>query len=88
MSLGRVVIMGGLAFAAVVVPVSMGGSEDVRAQCNAYFGSRNDGICLDGPEPQVSFGIPPVTVGPTDGGGPGLSTGPLLPGETINIPVA
>jgi hypothetical protein len=74
--------------AAVAGPAVIGGgSSDVQAQCRAYLGSRNDGICIDGPDTQGRALFPPVTVGPTDEG-PGISSGNLLPGQTIEMPVA
>jgi hypothetical protein len=88
MSLRRVVIVGGLAVAAVAGPIVIGGSSsDVQAQCRAYLGSRNDGICIDGPDTQAPSLFPPITLGPT-GEGPGISSGNLLPGQTIEMPVA
>jgi hypothetical protein len=45
----------------------------------------NDGVCLDQPS---NTGLPAVAIEPTDNGAPGISTGPLLPGQTINIPLA
>ena len=35
-----------------------------------------------------SVGVPSVAIGPTDNGGPGISTSPLFPGQTFNIPLA
>ena len=56
------------------------------AQCRAVFGSLNNGTCLDGPSDPGTAGIPAFGIGPTDNG-PGISTGPLFPGQTINTPV-
>ena len=82
----RLLVLGGLAVAAVA-PALVGGSDRVDAQCLATFGSRNDGICLDGPSaPGPDF--PAFGVGPTDGSGPGISSGPLFPGQTIEMPLA
>ncbi len=76
----RVMMLSALAVAAVVGPALAGGAEHVEAQCLATFGSLNDGICLDGPSaPAPDF--------PSVGVGPGISTSPLLPGRTIDIPV-
>jgi hypothetical protein len=84
---GRLVILGGLAIAAAVGLTLGGGPDSVDAGCLATFGSRNDGICLDGPSaPAPDF--PSFGVGPTDGGGPGISSSPLLPGQTIEMPLA
>ena len=86
MRVGRVVILSGLAIAAAVGPALASGPDRVDAQCLATFGSLNDGICLDGPSaPAPQF--PAFGIGPTDNGGPGFSTSPLLPGQTIDIPV-
>jgi hypothetical protein len=82
------VVVGGLAFAAVAAPLLIGGSSsDVQAQCRAYLGSRNDGICIDGPDTQAPSLFSPINVGPT-GEGPGISSGNLLPGQTIEMPIA
>ncbi|MGB8500875.1 DUF7155 family protein [Mycobacterium sp.] len=86
MRVGRVVVLSGLAVAIAVGPALAGGADRVDAQCLATFGSLNDGICLDGPSAPAP-GFPSVGVGPTDGGGPGLTTSSLFPGQTIDIPV-
>jgi hypothetical protein len=83
--LRRLTIVGGLLCVAAAVPALGGGVERVEAQCTAVFGSLNDGVCLDQPS---NPGSPSVAIGPTDNGAPGISTGPLLPGQTINIPLA
>lgn len=70
---------GALALAGVVL---FGGSGQAQAQCLAAFGSLNDGTCLDDPSgPAPDF--PSIGIGPTEGGGPGITTGPLLPGQTF-----
>ncbi len=79
------VILGGLVAVAAVGSAVQGAPDRVEAQCLATFGSRNDGICLDGPSAPAPE-VPSLGIGPT-GDGPGLTTGPLLPGQTINIPV-
>jgi hypothetical protein len=84
---GRLVILGGLAIAAAVFPATVGGPDRTDAQCLATFGSRNDGICLDGPSAPAPDS-PSFGVGPTDGNGTGISTSPLFPGQTIQLPVA
>ena len=79
-------ILGGLVVAAAVFPATVGGPDRLDAQCLATFGSRNDGACLDpaaGPAP----GAPAFGVGPTDGGGLGISGSPLFPGQTIQMPL-
>lgn len=96
MRVARRVIIAGVAVAAVFGGFFggvFGVSGRVEAQCRAFLGSRNDGVCLDGPSGQpggvsTQPGIPWVGIGPTDNGGPGISTGPLFPGQTINVPLA
>jgi hypothetical protein len=85
-----VVILGGLALVGVIAPALVSGTDHVDATCRAFYGSRNDGICLDGPPgppTQAPMGpvIPGFGVGPTDNG-TGVSTGPLFPGQTIDTP--
>ncbi|MCW2652973.1 MAG: hypothetical protein QOE41_4767 [Mycobacterium sp.] len=81
-----IVVVGGLALAAAI-PAFVGGTQRVHAQCRAMFGSLNDGVCLDQPSDAATGGILPVGIGPTDSGGPGISTSPLFPGQTINVPL-
>jgi hypothetical protein len=88
----RLVVVGAFAVAAVAAPayasfaVSDAGSPDrAVAQCLAWFGSRNDGICLSESNGTPAYiGTPQVGLG---GGGLGISTAPLLPGQTINAPI-
>jgi hypothetical protein len=85
----RWVILFALLLAAAVGPALDDGLDSVDAQCRAVFGSQSDGICLDGPSaPAPDF--PAFGLGPTENGGPGITTGPLLPGQTFTdtIPVA
>jgi hypothetical protein len=80
--LGWVLVLTGIAVAVAIGPVLAGGPGSADAQCRATFGSRNDGICLDGPSnPPPDF--PFFNLGPTNGGGPGITSGPLFPGQTI-----
>ncbi len=83
-------IVGGLALAAAVVPAFVGGNERVEAKCLSAFGSLNGGVCLDQPSGggTSGAGVPSVGIGPTQNGGPGISTSPLFPGQTINVPLA
>jgi hypothetical protein len=89
--MGRLVILGGLVLVGVIAPALVSATDHVDATCRAVFGSRNDGICLDGPPgppaeaPPPGF-IPGFGVGPTNNG-VGISSGPLLPGQTIDTPV-
>ena len=92
-TLRSAVVAGGLALAALTVPavVAMSGpgspSTTAEGQCLAWFGSRGDGQCIG-----YSNGTPTYIgtpqggyLGPGYGNGvPGMSTGPLLPGQTFN----
>jgi hypothetical protein len=85
---GRWLILGGLVVAAAVFPATVAGPDSLNAQCLATFGSRNDGVCLDQPAgPAPAPGAPAFGVGPTDGGGLGISSSPLFPGQTIQMPL-
>jgi hypothetical protein len=87
MRMGRLVILGGLvAVIAALGPVLGSAPDRVDAKCLAVFGSRNDGICLDGPSAPAPDS-PSFGVGPTDGGGAGISSSPLFPGQTIQTPL-
>jgi hypothetical protein len=87
MRMGRLLILGGFTVVAVVGPAFLSAPDRVDAKCLATFGSRNDGICLDNPSPPAPDS-PSFGVGPTDGNGTGISTSPLFPGQTIQLPVA
>ena len=86
--LRRVVVAGGLAFAAMTVGAlaALSGPEASstatgQGQCLAWFGSRGDGQCIG-----YSNGSP-TNIGTPQGSygsGTGVSTGPLLPGQTFN----
>jgi hypothetical protein len=71
------------AFIATVAPQG-GGDVTAGPACLAWFGNREDGKCLSysnsggGSAPSFSIG------GQGTGNNGGLSTGPLLPGQTIN----
>ncbi|MBV9091075.1 MAG: hypothetical protein JO044_14445 [Mycobacteriaceae bacterium] len=90
----RPVIICALGLAAAVVPAFLGatlagGAERPEANCLSAFGSLNGGVCLDQPSGgnASGAGAPAVGIGPTDNGGPGISTSPLLGGQTINVPL-
>jgi hypothetical protein len=54
------------------------------------MGSRNDGQCISWSNGTPTYiGTPQVGFGGPNSGSPGLgvTTGPLLPGQTINIPL-
>jgi hypothetical protein len=121
---GRWLLRVGVLVVAALWPLligSIGGAGRAQADCLSYFGSRNDGPCLNGAPgtiqtsggavsggiPPVSRGpaqnaapgtvqtsggaarggVPPVAVAPGQNGGAGVSSGPLLPGQTINQPL-
>ncbi|WP_231396019.1 hypothetical protein [Mycobacterium sp. URHD0025] len=74
------------AFLATSAPAPTSGVQ-VTAQpaCLAWFGSKEDGKCLsysNGMPAQI--GTPWVGGGGSNGPGIGVSTGPLLPGTSIN----
>lgn len=53
--------------------------------CLAWFGSRDDGICMGYSSGSPTYiGTPNLGIyGPGYGNGLGITTGPLLPGQTI-----
>ncbi|MGV0745773.1 DUF7155 family protein [Mycolicibacterium sp. XJ870] len=86
----RIVAIGAFAVAAAAAPAFMSTltpQAEVTAgpACLAWFGNKEDGKCLSysNGAPAVG-GIPPVSIGAPGSGSPGFSTGPLLPGTTIN----
>lgn len=87
----RLIAAGAFTFAAVAAPFAAmtlsSGQQDTVAQpaCLAWFGNKEDGNCLSYSNGQpASGGFPPVAIGGPNSGSPGLSTGPLLPGTSIN----
>ena len=86
----RVVVAAALAAAAAAVPaLAISGHSgtpvnSATGQCLAWFGSRGDGICMGYSTGNgINVGTPDVGIyGP--GYGLGVSTGPLLPGQTIS----
>jgi hypothetical protein len=91
----RIATVGALAVAAAAVPALAAVMDSTAptatatgGTCLAWFGSRGDGQCLSYSNNNVSIGTPQLGVyGPNGAGGIGVSTGPLLPGQTISIPV-
>ncbi|WP_163745745.1 DUF7155 family protein [Mycolicibacterium helvum] len=95
----RIAVVGALAVAAAAVPAVAAltaptASANPGGTCLAWFGSRGDGQCLSYSNNNVSVGTPQLGVWGPDAGGPGyggggigVSTGPLLPGQTISIPL-
>jgi hypothetical protein len=90
----RIAAVGALVVAAAAVPalaeltVSTS-TTTATGVCTAWFGSRGDGQCLAYSDNNVSIGTPQVGIGGPNSGSPGvgISTGPLLPGQTISIPM-
>ena len=75
-------------FAASVL-TSTGSSDDLAGPaCLAWFGNREDGKCLSYSNGNgVNVGTPSFQIGnPDNGNRTGFSTGPLLPGATIDKP--
>jgi hypothetical protein len=95
----RVVAAGALAVAAVAAPIAISLSIGNAAQsvagpaCLAWYGNKEDGVCLSYSNGNgVNLGTPDMGVygpnsGTMPGGGIGVTTGPLLPGQTWNVPV-
>ena len=85
----RLAAAGALAAAALTAPVlaALGTAATANAdgQCLAWFGSRGDGICMGYSNGNPTYiGTPALGVwGPGYGNGLGITTGPLLPGQTI-----
>ncbi len=96
-SLRRVAAAGALAAAALAGPAlaalgSTQATDSATGRCLAWYGSRDDGICLGYSNGSPTFiGTPSFGVwGPGYGTGQpgvGITTGPLLPGQTINVPI-
>jgi len=78
-----------LGFAAVAAPLlAVAGAPEVSASpnCLAWVGSRDDGQCISYSNGSPTYiGTPNFGVwGPGYGNGLGISSGPLMPGTTIN----
>ncbi|GAS94007.1 uncharacterized protein RMCC_0973 [Mycolicibacterium canariasense] len=88
----RLVVVGAFAVAAAAAPLAAlsaaGSQSSVQAQpaCLAWFGNKEDGKCLSysnsGGGGGVGFGSPGISVGSN-----GVNSGPLLPGQTWNVPI-
>ncbi len=96
-ALRSAVLAGGLALAALTVPAvaALSGPESssttAEGQCLAWFGSRGDGQCIGYSNGNPTYiGTPAWGVfGPGYGNNiPGMSTGPLLPGQTFTKSVS
>ena len=70
----------------VVLGTSGAPSNSATGECLAWFGSRGDGICMGYSTGNgINVGTPDVGIfGPGYGNGLGITTGPLLPGQTIS----
>ena len=84
----RLVTAGALAVAVVAAPLAVAftsatsGSVDA-APCLAWYGNKEDGVCLGYSNGNpTNIGTPFGTLGPN--GNSGISSGPLLPGQTWN----
>ncbi len=97
----RIAAAGALAAAAVAVPAlaALGASgtatSTATGTCLAWVGSKTDGQCISYSNGNgINIGTPQFGVGGnqyndpnTAGGGVGVNTGPMLPGQSINIPL-
>ncbi|MFN8088970.1 MAG: hypothetical protein U0R81_08385 [Mycobacterium sp.] len=91
----RIAVVGALAAAAALpalaalTATTTPTTDTATGNCLAWFGSRDDGQCLSYSNGQGgSIGTPGVAVGGSNtNGGLGVSTGPLMPGQTISIPM-
>ena len=93
----RLVAAGALTVAAVAAPIAMAFTSvdaSAVAQCRSWVSSNgSEPICVDGPDSGNSFtiGTPDFGVygpnsGSLPGGGIGVTTGNLLPGQTWRSP--
>jgi hypothetical protein len=78
--------------AAVAAPIAISLSVGNAAQsvagpaCLAWYGNKEDGVCLSYSNGNgVNMGTPTYNGG--NGPDAGLSTGPLVPGQTWNVPL-
>jgi hypothetical protein len=92
-------VAGAFVAAAVAAPLGVAAASIDSAQvtaspaCLAWFGNKDDGKCLsysNGSPVNVGtpdWGIYGPNAGSNPGGGIGVTTGPLLPGQTWNTPI-
>lgn len=86
---GRLAAAGALVAAALAAPaiavLGTSATATADAPCLAWFGSRDDGICMGYSNGSPTYiGTPALGIwGPGYGSGLGITTGPLLPGQTI-----
>ena len=84
----RLAAAGALAAALVAPALAVLGTTataTAEGPCLAWFGSRDEGICMGYSSGNPTYiGTPALGVwGPGYGNGLGITTGPLLPGQTI-----
>lgn len=94
-TLRRALVAGGLAIAALTVPAVVALSAPEAAttatgNCLAWFGSRDDGQCIGWSNGNPTFiGTPNGYMFPGYGNNlPGMSSGPLMPGQTFTQSVS
>ncbi|MGV0835235.1 DUF7155 family protein [Mycolicibacterium thermoresistibile] len=92
----RWLVAGALAAATVAAPAVLTAATSVAdpdviaaPACLAWFGNKEDGKCLSYSNGQPIVGGTPAfgIYGPNSSNGPGVYTGPLLPGTTITEPI-
>ena len=95
----RLVAAGSLAVAALAAPIAIAlTSADTAGtvagpRCLSHVGNIEDGVCAGYSSGNgINVGTPEIGVygpesGTMRGGGIGVSTGPLLPGQTWNVPI-
>lgn len=91
----RFVAAGALAVAAVAAPIAIAFTSDAgqtvaAPRCLSWYGNAEDGVCLSYSNGNgVNVGTPGVGFGGPNSGSPGLgvTTGPLLPGNSWNSPI-
>ena len=93
----RIAAIGALAVAAAAVPAlaaltdsSTSTTSATGGHCLAWVGSRNDGQCISWSNGSPTYiGTPQVGLGGPNSGSPGLgvTTGPMLPGQSISMPL-
>ena len=92
----RIAVVGALVVASAAVPAMVAlthansSSTSATGTCLAWVGSRDDGQCISYSNGQgVNVGTPQFGVyGPNSSNpGFGVTTGPLLPGQSISIPL-
>ena len=77
-------VLAGAAVAAPLLSASAQVSMSATGQCLAWFGSRDDGQCIGYSNGSPTYiGTPNLGVFGPNYGGLGVTSGPLLPGQTI-----